>query len=470
MTMAPLRPPLVKSEARSDTESSTGRSDEILLADNFPSKTFLVIEACDSDDPDVACWSDDGTYFVVKNTAVFAASHLPCYFKHSNFQSFVRQLNIYGWRTVKQSNCADGSVAFHHKFFQRGRRDLLGNIKRSKKASRNPNVQEKKKDDEYSTFNSRFDEIQEQMDTLSDKLDLLISLVSAGSDKVLSRNHAGSKRRRRNSRDSHGSPVSDMTDTTEDSDEEGHHHGYSGAVAPPPVPPPPPFSLDMAVADEVIEALANASDTRYGKDYRDLLELRESTSRELNEQEQHHAASYEARAAPDDQGEEAMEDDGFRLFIGKILDGDQQDLGGNSEHGTQGTMEEDIDSSNHGTNGSNTFVADPLMAKVHPETVEASIHIPQMTATAIEEVHSNEEYDEEAGDYASSPPFTTAVAVTDDESTASQKRSRRRTKVFFAIAALLLLTAFIVWPLVTLTGKKSKTAKKNQYDRYRGVS
>jgi hypothetical protein len=164
-----------------------------------------------------------------------------------------------------------------------------------------------------------------------------------------------------------------------------------------------------------------------------------------------------------------MEDDDFRLFIDKMLDGDQQDLGRNSEHGTQGTMEEDIDSSNHGTNnGSNTFVADPLMTKVHPETVQASIHIPQMTATAIEEVHSNEEYDEEAGDYASSPPFTTAVAVTDDESTASQKRFRRRSKVFFAIAALLLLTAFIVWPLVTFTGKKSKTTKKNQYDRYRG--
>ncbi len=119
-------------------------------------------------DPNVACWSDDGSYFVVKDTGVFSSSHLPRYFKHSNFQSFNRQLNTYGFRTVKEHDNRDGSFAFRHPFFQRERLDLLPNI---------TNTRSNKK--RSGSYNDRFDEMQQQMDVMSDKLDLLISLVKA---------------------------------------------------------------------------------------------------------------------------------------------------------------------------------------------------------------------------------------------------------------------------------------------------
>ena len=164
-TMAPRR-----KESSSDADSSGKTSPVVSAADTFPCKAFQVIQYCEKNDPNVASWSHDGSYFVVKDTAVFSSSHLPRYFKHSNFQSFNRQLNIYGFRTVKEHDNSDGSVAFRHQFFQRERRDLLSNIKRAKKQS--------------GSYNDRFDEMQQQMDGLSEKLDLLISLVTANNRHV----------------------------------------------------------------------------------------------------------------------------------------------------------------------------------------------------------------------------------------------------------------------------------------------
>jgi hypothetical protein len=40
-------------------------------------------------------WSQDGSSFVCPNPTEFSKEVLPNYFKHNNWQSFVRQLNMY---------------------------------------------------------------------------------------------------------------------------------------------------------------------------------------------------------------------------------------------------------------------------------------------------------------------------------------------------------------------------------------
>jgi hypothetical protein len=59
----------------------------------FLTKTYAMVEDPTTDE--TISWNDTGTAFVVWRPAEFARDLLPKHFKHSNFSSFVRQLNTY---------------------------------------------------------------------------------------------------------------------------------------------------------------------------------------------------------------------------------------------------------------------------------------------------------------------------------------------------------------------------------------
>lgn len=98
-----------------------------------------MIDRCD---PSVATWSPSGDNFVVKNVEKFAQDVLPMYFKHSNFSSFARQLNFYGFRKLKAEPILTADfdartacyVRFYHEKFQKNNPDLLAQIKRATKS------------------------------------------------------------------------------------------------------------------------------------------------------------------------------------------------------------------------------------------------------------------------------------------------------------------------------------------------
>ncbi|KAI0672636.1 HSF-type DNA-binding-domain-containing protein [Trametes maxima] len=111
--------------------------DSMPSTSDFVKKLYKMLE--DTSFADVVSWGPHGDCFVVKDMNEFTKSILPRMFKHSNFASFVRQLNKYDFHKVKNTDdnqFGEHSWTFRHPDFHADRRDALENIKRKVPAAR----------------------------------------------------------------------------------------------------------------------------------------------------------------------------------------------------------------------------------------------------------------------------------------------------------------------------------------------
>ncbi|XP_069495945.1 heat shock factor protein 4-like [Ambystoma mexicanum] len=116
----------------------------------FLTKLWTLVE--DPDTSHLICWSSNGTSFHVFDQGRFAKEVLPKYFKHNNMASFVRQLNMYGFRKVV--NIEQGGLVkperddteFQHLYFLQGHEHLLEHIKRKVSVVKNEETKMRQED------------------------------------------------------------------------------------------------------------------------------------------------------------------------------------------------------------------------------------------------------------------------------------------------------------------------------------
>ncbi|CAK80365.1 unnamed protein product (macronuclear) [Paramecium tetraurelia] len=134
---------------------------------SFILKTYNILE--NNIYEDIVSWNEDGLSFTVKNTSQFSSIVLPIHFKHQNFSSFIRQLNMYDFHKSR------GGIVneFKNEYFQKGRKDLLHQIKRKQHNELIPI--------DIPVQNDSTD----QLNQLSQKCDYLHNLCSS----LLERNH-----------------------------------------------------------------------------------------------------------------------------------------------------------------------------------------------------------------------------------------------------------------------------------------
>ncbi|KAK6921588.1 Heat shock factor (HSF)-type, DNA-binding [Dillenia turbinata] len=91
----------------------------------FLVKCYEMVE--DESTDSIISWSGNNDSFVISDMTVFERELLPRYFKHNNFSSFMRQLNIYGFRKIDSDRWE-----FANDGFIRGQKHLMKNITRRK--------------------------------------------------------------------------------------------------------------------------------------------------------------------------------------------------------------------------------------------------------------------------------------------------------------------------------------------------
>ncbi|KAI4370446.1 hypothetical protein MLD38_018800 [Melastoma candidum] len=139
----------------------------------FLLKTYEMVD--DPSTNDVVSWSPGGGSFVVWNHPEFSRVLLPTYFKHSNFSSFVRQLNTYGFRKTDPERWE-----FSNEDFVKDKKHLLQNIRRRKPIHSHSNTPAVTADPERAACNEEIDRLNSEKATLEANLSKLKNQLTIG--------------------------------------------------------------------------------------------------------------------------------------------------------------------------------------------------------------------------------------------------------------------------------------------------
>jgi hypothetical protein len=98
----------------------------------FPWKLYTMLEDVERDNlTHIVSWIQDGSAFKVHKSDLFVEKVMPNYFDQTQYESFRRQLNLYGFSRVSRGK---NRGVYSHLFFHKYHRSRCQNIKRRPKS------------------------------------------------------------------------------------------------------------------------------------------------------------------------------------------------------------------------------------------------------------------------------------------------------------------------------------------------
>ena len=111
---------------------------------SFLKKLYTILN--DKNNINIIKWCEDGHSFIISNFSHFVENILPLYFRHQNYSSFVRQLNLYNFR--KEKTLQKGEIKYTNIFKN------IKLIKKKVKKNTKPKDDNDKLNNSYSSYNS----------------------------------------------------------------------------------------------------------------------------------------------------------------------------------------------------------------------------------------------------------------------------------------------------------------------------
>jgi hypothetical protein len=120
---------------------------------SFIEKLYILCNTNDIFHKKSISWNPDNTSFIISNIDYFQKNILPKYFKHNNYSSFVRQLNMYNFSRKTSDNTLNNfKECFTNKYFTKDNQSNLHKIIRKK------NYKRKYEDDEVVTNKRKYED------------------------------------------------------------------------------------------------------------------------------------------------------------------------------------------------------------------------------------------------------------------------------------------------------------------------